>query len=328
MSVIKRIEEIDILKAFGIILMIMGHIGFGMYFDYWIHAFHMPMFYIISGFLYSHKSISIRKFIYKKVKSLLVPYFIFGIIHYFIYLLISISNNNSTDLFVPVLHLFFINTYGLPIAGALWFLTSLFFVDLIYYLIDRQNKINKNLLVVVITFIGVFLPKIVRLPYALDTAFVGTGLFHIGYILKNCKHFNIKENFINALFLIGMGSILIFLNGYINVREGLYSNVIIFVIVSVVMTVGLYILAKILIPFIPDILKNELIFIWKNSIVYLCLNQLVILIIIKAFYFIQLADNTIILLITKSITFVLSMIFLKIICYILNTKKLKFIIGK
>lgn len=40
-----RINYIDIFRSFGIIAMIMGHIGFGQAFDYFIHAFHMPMFF-------------------------------------------------------------------------------------------------------------------------------------------------------------------------------------------------------------------------------------------------------------------------------------------
>ena len=39
-----RDETIDILRALGILLMVMGHIGFGGAFDKFIHAFHMPMF--------------------------------------------------------------------------------------------------------------------------------------------------------------------------------------------------------------------------------------------------------------------------------------------
>ena len=62
----QRFDEIDILKSFGIILMIMGHIGFGSIFDYWIHAFHMPMFYLISGFLYKKSTLSFNKFVKKK----------------------------------------------------------------------------------------------------------------------------------------------------------------------------------------------------------------------------------------------------------------------
>lgn len=46
----KRIEYIDIYKGIGIILMIMGHIGFGSKFDIWIHAFNMPMFFLYRDF--------------------------------------------------------------------------------------------------------------------------------------------------------------------------------------------------------------------------------------------------------------------------------------
>ena len=47
-----RMDYIDLYRAFGIILMVMGHIGFGGKFDKFIHAFHMPMFFFISGFFY------------------------------------------------------------------------------------------------------------------------------------------------------------------------------------------------------------------------------------------------------------------------------------
>lgn len=46
----ERLDYIDIFRALGIILMVMGHIGFGSKFDKFIHAFHMPIFFWISGF--------------------------------------------------------------------------------------------------------------------------------------------------------------------------------------------------------------------------------------------------------------------------------------
>ena len=61
----KRVEYIDIFRAIGIILMIMGHVGFGDRFDYFIHAFHMPMFFIISGLFYKN-NIETKQFIKKK----------------------------------------------------------------------------------------------------------------------------------------------------------------------------------------------------------------------------------------------------------------------
>lgn len=34
-------------------MMVMGHVGFGNKFDLWIHAFHMPMWFIISGYFFN-----------------------------------------------------------------------------------------------------------------------------------------------------------------------------------------------------------------------------------------------------------------------------------
>lgn len=78
----KRIEYIDVFRAFGIILMIMGHIWFGVWFDKFIHAFHMPMFFIISGYFCKCDEVEEKfkfwlKYVIKEAKALLVPYWVF-----------------------------------------------------------------------------------------------------------------------------------------------------------------------------------------------------------------------------------------------------------
>ena len=47
-----RNDSIDIFRCFGILLMILWHIGFGDLFDHYIHAFHMPMFFVVSGMFF------------------------------------------------------------------------------------------------------------------------------------------------------------------------------------------------------------------------------------------------------------------------------------
>jgi fucose 4-O-acetylase-like acetyltransferase len=49
-----RIFFIDIFRGIGIILMIMGHIYFGVRFDKFIHAFHMPMFFFCVWVIFSY----------------------------------------------------------------------------------------------------------------------------------------------------------------------------------------------------------------------------------------------------------------------------------
>ena len=52
---VSRVQYMDVFRGIGIILMIMGHIWFGTYFDIFKAAFHMPMFFFISGFFFQHK---------------------------------------------------------------------------------------------------------------------------------------------------------------------------------------------------------------------------------------------------------------------------------
>ena len=71
-------DDIDIYRAYGIVLMIMGHIGFGENFDHFIHAFHMPMFFFISGFFFKDDITNVKQYAVNKAKKLLIPYFVFG----------------------------------------------------------------------------------------------------------------------------------------------------------------------------------------------------------------------------------------------------------
>lgn len=48
----KRFLELDILKGIGILLMVFDYVGWGMTIHTYIQSFHMPLFFIVSGFLY------------------------------------------------------------------------------------------------------------------------------------------------------------------------------------------------------------------------------------------------------------------------------------
>lgn len=74
----RRIEELDIIKAIAIVFMVAGHAEAP--FSHFVYLFHMAVFYIISGYLYSEKnSLTFRKFygfVRSKLKGLCFPFFI------------------------------------------------------------------------------------------------------------------------------------------------------------------------------------------------------------------------------------------------------------
>lgn len=90
----KYYKDMDIARGIGIFLVVLGHAfpdaqfnnnPFYSYIFKFIYSFHMPFFFVISGFfaykIYSIESISdYGKFIYSKFKRLMIPYFAVSLI--------------------------------------------------------------------------------------------------------------------------------------------------------------------------------------------------------------------------------------------------------
>ncbi len=76
----KRESLIDIGKGIGSILVIMGHTSATSYkLRIFIDSFHMPFFFILSGMVLN-TNYSIFQFIKRKIKSLLINYYILNFI--------------------------------------------------------------------------------------------------------------------------------------------------------------------------------------------------------------------------------------------------------
>ena len=291
-----RAGSVDIFRALGIILMIMGHIKFGGYFDKWIHAFHMPMFFFVSGWFFRSRD-NIGGQILKKARSLLLPYICFEVIQWAI-LMIFVPEYRS---FQVLRYVFFENTYKIPveegtfgispIPGAMWFLTAIFFAEVIYILLDRVLGCNwkLHLTVIALGILGMVLPKILpfRLPWALDAALAGMVFFHVARIIRETRLQQIMDLKWWLALILGAGfSVSILLCPKINMRTGEYGWYISFWVNALGLIIAGWSLSK----YVDKILKhgklltgvsNWLKGIGRNSIVYLCLNQSVILLTTK-----------------------------------------------
>ena len=81
----QRLEYIDIIKGIGIFLVVLGHVTINQTVYHFIYAFHMPLFFIIAGMFLHDKP----QFIRKQAKSLLLPYFSFGLLTYLYWWLVE-----------------------------------------------------------------------------------------------------------------------------------------------------------------------------------------------------------------------------------------------
>ncbi|MDY4970172.1 MAG: acyltransferase family protein [Lachnospiraceae bacterium] len=290
----ERIEYLDVLRGIAIILMLMGHIGFGYGFDKYIHIFHMPIWFFLSGYFFKVNELDhFGKLVRKYEKSLLVPYVVWGVIQYPLW--IFLSKSSEDNILEPLKNLFFINTNLLmPIAGALWFLTCLFFAQVIFAGLLRviKNDLVVIIFVMVISLVGCYWNRFIsfRLPWALDTSFVAVGFLAMGYFLHReagrkltRRVFNITLPICIVLFLIN--GVMGLLNGYVNMRIGIYGLVPLFWINAIMAILVYWNGSKYLYQFMKKRKCRALGWIeeiGRNSIVYLCLNQLIILVLSKA----------------------------------------------
>lgn len=132
-----RLEWISIAKGIGIVLVVVGHFDPAESPQYWldmrtvIYTFHMPLFFVLSGYLYVHGKYSYRALIRNKLHRLLYPFATIAVA----FALIKIPAAHFVRLENPVdLHSMLaivadpVNSY----APLLWFLQALFLIFCIY----------------------------------------------------------------------------------------------------------------------------------------------------------------------------------------------------
>jgi len=214
----KRFDIIDIIKGLGIICVCLGHSGFP--YSHFISLFHMPLFFICSGFCF--KSLPDKsgkgylKYIWGKIKTLWFPFVFwntFFVLTFNVCLNCNIYTNNpdvfnyiSSDyvsLSSPYTGMdFLVNTlkgFGfqneIQLTGAFWFIRSLFIVSLLFCGIDlllvKVFKVKHVLLIqlfISIVFVigGYLIGKFVAHADVLNflTAYI---FFYFGYVFKVYK---------------------------------------------------------------------------------------------------------------------------------------------
>ena len=321
----KRIEYIDLYKGIGILLMIMAHVNFWGRIDHFIHAFHMPMFFVASGYLYQKRSsaeLSLGSFLKKKSKSMLIPYFVFGLINFLVFV---IQEGFSVE---PLIHLVFINNHGVAIAGALWFITALLITETVYFLLDRYCTETVKLIVIAVLAIFGCVVRLVlpfTLPWSLGAAMVGLFFYQVGIWCRqrDSKLFAMPTVPMAILFIVI--SVVALIIPELNMRNEEYGIIPVSILDAALLSVLLlfFCYKADQTPAGDNRVIKMIKSIGENSIVYLCLNQLVIKLILDTLTTTGINKH-----IGKMICYLLSVVILYILSKIITSSKLKVLIGR
>lgn len=141
-------NKINVLKALAIMIIVSGHLEFSLIPMFPPYSFHLALFFFISGYLFKEKYLeSVQEFIVKKVKSLLVPYYLY--IAFYLVVTIIIANLTGKFWGMPItfknyLLTPFINGHQLDLACPLWFVTQLFMTMVCFLFVFRKLKELKD----------------------------------------------------------------------------------------------------------------------------------------------------------------------------------------
>lgn len=282
MRSIERIKWIDFAKGFGIICVIMAHIGtFG---SEIIFLFQMPYFFMLSGYMFSNSKLneSLFSFVKNSAKRLIWPYFVFGMIGFIFW---GIVEGFSLEFaFVHFTSLTYANIiFENDYVGAIWFLSALFSTQILFFVIEKFLKYD-YLIVPIITIIGLMFngEDCILLPLHFEVGCVAIGFYYIGYIIKEKFLINAYKNnrkSIMAVYLLVGGVIIGLYNqgiyaGKINMLRHIYGNPFLFFVSATCISSGVIILFQSQ----RKLMEREIIvtYIGKHSLFFMAIHMLVL----------------------------------------------------
>lgn len=181
-----RDQTIDIAKGFGIICVVWGHQEYVCPFRDEIYLFHMPLFFMLSGYLFKDAGLTLLNVIKKRIQSYLIPYIVFFIIILgaFILLYESIGYGDKIYLSPGIL----IHPYG--VLAPLWFLLSLFEVHIAYYCLSKYVK--KEWLIFAICLICLVVSHLafryqIKIPFYIGASLAMLIFYHTGYLMSKYR---------------------------------------------------------------------------------------------------------------------------------------------
>ncbi|MEG1925739.1 MAG: acyltransferase family protein, partial [Ruthenibacterium sp.] len=217
-----RLEWVDIAKGILIISVLAGHFGFPQ--TGYIYLFHIPAFFVLTGYTSSPQKVSLVSYIWKKCKTILFPFYIVNILFFTINLALNklgLYDNLivgdypgfKTEISVFLRNPMAMSSWG----GATWFLFVLFTAEIIYALICTLCKnvgILKDKEVYILFIVGLAgafcISFNIVLPFMIDVSLMACIYIAIG---KALSQFNVFEKHIEHKVMIPISFVVVIFFG-------------------------------------------------------------------------------------------------------------------
>ncbi|HEX5738695.1 MAG TPA: acyltransferase family protein [Hydrogenophaga sp.] len=236
----ERTQWIDAAKGIGILLIFFGHVystvtPSALY--VYIYAFHVPLFFFISGLTLRPAAGPLGGVVQKKLRTLLVPYLWYAFLGYLFYVAgYMLAQHQGLKvpqfdygLWQPLAGIF-IGTIGEGriINGPVWFVMALFWTFVLGYLVNThiRSPAGQWVAIVLLTGLGLALAGRVTLPFSGVAALSALIFFQAGYRFQTERLLQAmgpatRWGLLAALFAISLFSQV---NGFVGFGEGIVGH--------------------------------------------------------------------------------------------------------
>jgi acyltransferase len=238
-----RLTWPDHAKAFAMFLVVYGHsLATGWGIGKWIYSFHIPMFFLISGYLLKRERLEVawRTFLSHTSKALIPPYLTFATIGFFAWLLVlrrfgadSDSSVSPFQRFVAILYASGKPDHFRVEPSALWFFPCLFSARLLVYWVYRAARLDVGRALGIsaaLSALGLAIPRQVALPLEAEAALVAQGFLVLGFELRRHdvlpKMHQRVPAAIPVLFVLGAAAA--YLNVQVDMRASRYGSIVLY----------------------------------------------------------------------------------------------------
>lgn len=216
-------EDLDFLKGIGIVLVVLGHcFTTALETKYYsirllkefIYTFHMPLFFIVSGYLQGLRPYSIdklSKFSLHQIRKLFLPYIAWSLVLYIFYYIlnsvniITIQENIRLN---PIYLIYDILTYNIRTGNVLWFVYILCIISIVSYIFHNLvNRRGSNIVfLIAVLFLGILANMYFQDELFVLKRFLVMWIYYeVGaFIGIHIKGINIKANNTGNVILIAL----------------------------------------------------------------------------------------------------------------------------
>jgi fucose 4-O-acetylase-like acetyltransferase len=225
----KILRHMNVARAFAICLIVLGHSfteDSTSPIRAFLYLFHVPLFFIISGFFFKEDYLSAPKnFVLRRLRRLWAPFLLwsvpFVLLHNIFFKLeiyspevtfrgTTVPHYSITDTFVRLAQLIFFQESE-QLLGGFWFLPCLFFTAIIFFVFSSiSNKLKNNYALPILCILGFILGNImfyfnIRLPfipYDFRLFLITTLVFFIGFLYKKYEYLIPINSYFSLLCLL------------------------------------------------------------------------------------------------------------------------------